>query len=199
MGDRAYRLARAKPILRLHPRLVDDWPDSVTAKEAARELLKDLERKYEDDELDDALRDLFTELSNSPEPSWLSEVASELCKKFSGSRLHIVGGNSLVLVGHRRIPELTREADRFSDEDDASASGIGRPSNAKAPSRCRGVGSPPCRRLRLAGGLSGSHRLRCLLHDLGKADHDFSLCCVVVLGGWAENFWPNLPKYRKIG
>ena len=174
VGDRAYRLARAKPILRLHPKLVDDWPDSVTAKETACELLKDLERKYEDEELDDALRDLLTELSNAPEPSWLSEAASELCKEFSRSRLHIVGGNSLVLIGRRRIPELTRKADRFSDEDDASASGIGRPVKllrhlpdveALARHHATGCGLPEdlIEAIACAG----------LLHDLGKADPRF--------------------------
>ena len=174
VGDRAYRLARAKPILRLHPKLVGDWSDSVTAKETARELLKDLERKYEDDELDDALRDILTELSNSPEPSWLSETASELRKEFSGSRLHIVGGNSLVLVGRRRIPELTREADHFSDEDDASASGIGLPVKllrhlpdveALARRHATGCGLPEdlVEAIACAG----------LLHDLGKADPRF--------------------------
>ncbi|MDE2705954.1 MAG: type I-U CRISPR-associated helicase/endonuclease Cas3, partial [Gemmatimonadota bacterium] len=174
VGDRAYRLARAKPILRLHPKLVGDWPDSVTAKETARELLKDLERKYEDDELDDALRDLLTELSNSPEPSWLSEVASELYKDFSGSRLHMVGGNSLVLVGRRRISQLTREADRFSDEDDASASGIGRPVKllrhlpdveALARRHATGCGLPK--------DLVDVIACAGLLHDLGKADPRF--------------------------
>ena len=174
VGDRAYRLARAKPILRLHPKLVGDWPDSVTAKETARELLKNLERKYEDDELDDALRDLLTELSNSPESSWLSEVASELYKDFSGSRLHIVGGNSLVLVGRRRILELTREADRFSDEDDASASGIGRPVKllrhlpdveALARRHATGCGLPK--------DLVDVIACAGLLHDLGKADPRF--------------------------
>ena len=174
VGDRAYRLARAKPILRLHPKLVGDWPDSVTTKETARELLKDLERKYEDDELDDALRDLLTEFSNSPEPSWLSEAASELCKEFSGSRLHVVGSNSLVIVGSRRIPELTREADRFSDEDDASASGIGRPvkllrhlPDVEALARLHATGCGLPEDLIEAIACAG------LLHDLGKADPRF--------------------------
>ena len=48
VGDHAYLLARAKPILRLHPALVEAWPDAVTGKAAAVELLSDLERKYED-------------------------------------------------------------------------------------------------------------------------------------------------------
>ena len=138
------------------------------------ELLKDSEQKYEDDELDDALRDLLTELSNSSEPSWLSEAASELCRGFSGSRLHIVGGNSLVFVGSRRIPKLTREADSFSDEDEASASGIGRPVKllrhlpdveALAHRHATGCGLPE--------DLVDAIACAGLLHDLGKADPRF--------------------------
>ena len=174
VGDRAYRLARAKPILRLHPKLVDGWPGSVTAKENARELLIDLERKDEDDEVDDTLRDLLTELSKSPEPSWLSDAASGLCKDFSGSRLHIIGDNSLVFIGSRRIPKLTHEADIFSDEDDASASGIGRPvkllrhlPDVEALARRHAVGCGLPEDLVEAIACAG------LLHDLGKADPRF--------------------------
>ena len=184
IGDQAYRLARAKPILRLHSKLVEAWPDSVMAKATARELLNDLERKYEDDpaEVADALRDLLTELSNSPEPSWLSEAASELSKEFSGARLghayHIVGSNSLVLIGRRRIPKLAHVADSFSDEDDAASSGIshrdGRPVRL-------------CKHLPRVEAFARHHAAGCglpddlveaiaqagLLHDLGKTDPRF--------------------------
>ncbi len=174
VGDRAYRIARAKPILRLHPDLVDAWPDSVTAKKTARELLKDLERKYEDGELNDPLRDLLTELSNSPESSWLSEAASELYEEFPGSRLHIVGGKSIVLVGQQSIPELTREADIFSDEDDASTSGTGR--RVKLLSHLPGVEEMARRHASACGlpeDLVEAIARAGLLHDLGKADPRF--------------------------
>ena len=184
VGDRAYRLARAKPILRLHPKLVDDWPDSVTAKGPADELLKDLAQKYDDDphEIANALGELLQELADSeslPEHwSWLPKAAKELSKEYSGSKLarayRVVGGKSIVLVGQQRISELAREADRFSDEDDASASGIGRPVKllrhlpdveALARHHATGCGLPE--------DLVDAIACAGLLHDLGKADPRF--------------------------
>ena len=184
VGDRAYRLTRGKPILRLHSELVNTWPDSIFAKTTALTLLNGLERKYEadPDEVTDALHNLLTALANSPKASWLSEIASELHTEFSKSKLgrayHIIGGNSLVLVGRRRIPKLIHGADSFSDEDDAAASGISHRN-----------GQP----VRLAEHLPGvevfarRHAVGCglpddliealaragLLHDLGKADPRF--------------------------
>ena len=186
VGDRAYRLTRAKPILRLHPELVKAWPENVAAKVAACELLKDLGRKYEDDPdaVADAVHDFLSELSEPlPERwSWLSRSVRELRDEFPRSRLrdevHIIGGKSLILVGRRRIRELTQEADHFSDEDDAAASGIshknGRPVRlcthlpgveAFARLHARGCGLPE--------DLIEAEASAGLLHDLGKADPRF--------------------------
>ncbi|MXW80879.1 MAG: type I-U CRISPR-associated helicase/endonuclease Cas3 [Gemmatimonadetes bacterium] len=188
VGDRAYRLVRAKPILRLSPKLVDDWPDSVTAKGPADELLKDLAQKYDDDphEVANALRELLQELADSeslPEHwSWLPKAAKELSKEYSGSKLarayRVVGGKSIVLVGQQRISELTREADYFSDEDDAAASGI---------AHCNGQPVRLDKHLPGVEGFARRHAVGCglpedlvkavacagLLHDLGKADPRF--------------------------
>ena len=183
VGDPACRLARAKPILRIHPKLVNSWPDTARAKEDARELLKDLDRRFEDDpdEVTSDLRRLLEELSNSPEPSWLSTAASELCKEYPGAGLdrayHIVG-NSIVLVGYRPIPALIRGADSFSDEDDLAASGT-----------AQGNGTPVKLQPHLSGveALARCHASACglpddlvetiaragLLHDLGKTDPRF--------------------------
>ena len=49
VGDRSHCVARAKPILRLHPALVSAWPDTLPARQDALALLEDLERRYEED------------------------------------------------------------------------------------------------------------------------------------------------------
>ena len=189
IGDQAYRVARAKHILRLHPALVNAWPDFGTVKENARKLLADLGQKYENDpdEVVDDLHDLLEELSHLPEPfleswSWLSNAARELKREFPGSRLHrecrIVGEDSLILVGRRRIPDLAHEADYFSDEDDAAASGIshrnGQP--VRLDKHLPGV-ETFARRHAVGCGLpddvAEAIARAGLLHDLGKADPRF--------------------------
>ncbi len=189
VGDHAYQLVRAKPILRLHPKLVGDWPDSVTAKESARKLLADLRWRYEDDPdvVVGDLQDLLEELSGLSEPfpeslSWLSNAARELKKEFPSSKLRrecrIVGDKSLIIIGRRRISELAHEADSFSDEDDVTASGIshrnGRP--VRLDKHLPGVESF-ARRHAVGCGLSEdlveAIARAGLLHDLGKADPRF--------------------------
>ena len=184
VGDRAYRLARARHVLRIHPALVETWPCSDDAQATAHALINNLEQKYEADEIEvtDALYDLLAELSNSSETTWLSEISSELHKEFSRSTLrnsyHIIGANSLVVVGRRRIQGLINEADSFSDENDIVASGIshsnGRPVllrkhlpgvEAFARRHATGCGLPAD----LVEAISRAG----LLHDLGKADPRF--------------------------
>ena len=189
VGDRAYRLARAKPILRLHRDLVDAWPDFVTAKTTALELLKDLQQQYENDptEVTNALRDLLTELANLSESlpehwSWLPKAAIELAEEYSGSKLdhavRIVGGKSLVLVGHRRIRELAHAADSFSDEDDVAASGISHRNGHPVKLRAHLAGVEDFVRRHASGcglpdDLVEAVARAGLLHDLGKADPRF--------------------------
>ena len=191
-GDRAYRLARAKPILRLHPKLIDAWPDSAP-KEAAGELLRGLRSKYEEDpdEAAEAVRGLLQELAEPAVPfpdrwSWLSQAAGELAKEFAERNrpnpdLPILGkeeNESLILVGRRRIVELAGEADSFSDEDDTAASGTarrnGRP--VRLDGHLRGV-EEFARRYALGCGLPHdlAEAVSCagLLHDTGKADPRF--------------------------
>lgn len=188
VGDYAHRLARAKPILRLHPKLVDLWPDSVTAKGPADELLTGLEQKYDDDphEVGNALRGLLQKLADSeslPEHwSWLPKAAKELSREYSGPKLarayRVVGGKSIVLVGRQRIPELTLEANRFSDEDDAAASGISHCNGSPVKLQTHLLGVEAFARRHATGcglpdDLVGAIARAGLLHDLGKADPRF--------------------------
>ena len=92
VGDRSHRLARAKPILRLHQKLVSAWPNALTAKRTALALLEDLERGYEDepDEIADAVWALLGELAATDASAdalagwaWLPTVAGELREEFS--------------------------------------------------------------------------------------------------------------------
>ena len=188
VGDCAYRLARAKPILRLHPQLVADWPDSFTAKGSAGELLKDLEQKYDDDphELGNALRELLNELAGSESIpkhwSWLPKAAKELSKEYPGPKIarayRIVGSKSIVLAGRRRIPELTLQADIFSDEDDSAASGISHRNGAPVKLRRHLAGVEAYARRYAAGcglpeDLIDAIARAGLLHDVGKTDPRF--------------------------
>ena len=189
VGDAAHRLARAKPILRLHPALVDAWPDSVAAKSTARSLLSDLSQTYEDDphEVAEALHRLLTELSKAealPDRwTWLAQAAEELAAEFSTvaalrRECRIVGARCLVLVGRRRIGKLAHEAAVFSDEDDAAASGISHRDGKPAPLRAHLPGVEAFARRHAAGcglpdGLEEALARAGLLHDLGKADPRF--------------------------
>ena len=188
VGDRSHRVARAKPLLRLHPALVSSWPDALPAKQDALGLLEDLGRRYEEDpdEIADALRDLLDALRQSDAPAgweWLREAARELADEFSGvGRLRhgyrIIGRQSLILVGRRRVRKLAGEADAFSDEDDASASGTSYRSGKPVPLRTHLPGVEEFARRHAAGcdlpdPLAKAVARAGLLHDLGKADPRF--------------------------
>ena len=189
VGDHAYLLARAKPILRLHPALVDAWPEEMNARAAALDLLDDLERKYEDDPaaVAHALHEILTALSAAPTTlprRWhrLAQAARALMEEFSIARLRrdcrIVGKDWLILVGRRRISEFAHEADSFSDEDDISASGISHPNGGPVPLWRHLPGVEAFARLHASGcglppDLVDAVARAGLLHDLGKADPRF--------------------------
>ena len=189
VGDKAHRLARAKPVLRLHGDLVDSWPDSLAGKAAARALLdNDLERKYDEDadELTDSVGDVLTELAASTATGrwgWLPQAASELAAEFSTARelrrgYVLSGSRSLVLAGRRRVASLTDEVDAFSDEDDSTASGISHRNRKQVLLRTHLPGVEGFARQHAFGcglpqPISDALARAGLLHDLGKADPRF--------------------------
>ena len=188
VGDGSHRIARAKPLLRLHPALVSMWPDALPAKQDALALLEGLGQRYEEDpdEIADALRDLLQVLRVSDMPAgwgWLREAAGELADEFSEtgrlrSGYRIIGGRSLILAGRRRVPELAGEADAFSDEDDASASGTSHRRGEPVPLRTHLPGVEEFARRHAVGcdlpdALAEAVARAGLLHDLGKADPRF--------------------------
>ena len=196
VGDLAYRLNRAKSILRLHPHLVDDWPVPDEIKENARLLLKDLRRRHDEDpdEILGSVHNLLSMLANTPEPSCLSKVASELMNEFPVQKLeqacHIINDNQIIIGGRRLIPELTSQADSFSDEDDVSASGISHRNGHPVRLRTHLPGVENfARRHAAACGLSSelveTIARAGLLHDVGKADPRFQS---LLRGGthWSE-------------
>ena len=185
VGDAAHRLARARPILRLHPALVDAWPDSMAGKASARSLLNDLWQKYENDphEVAEEVRDLLKELSKAEglphRWDWLPQAARELRGEFHTVAVlrracHLVGHRSLVLAGRRRIETPADEEASFSDEDDAAASGISHSDGKPAPLRTHLSGVEDYARRHAAGcglpdRLAEAVARAGLLHDLGKA------------------------------
>jgi len=82
------------------------------------------------------------------------------------------------LIGRRRVPELAGEADAFSDEDDASASGTSHLGGKPVPLRTHLPGVEEFARRHAVGcelpePLAEAIARAGLLHDLGKADPRF--------------------------
>ena len=186
IGDQAHLAARAKPILRLHRKLVEVWPEEVASvKKEVCELLKEIDQRHEQDpdEFADALGGILNDLADhSPTDSWLFEAAGELAGELRGATLrracHIVGDDQIVIVGNRLIDRRIGEAETFSDEDDVSASGIshknGRP--VLLESHLRGVESFVRRYAEGCGlpdELTDAVARAGLLHDVGKVDPRF--------------------------
>lgn len=183
IGDRAYLTARAKPLLRLHPELIACWPEGA-AKSQALALLELIDD--DPDTLLQATRDMLQILSQETQEivefKWLHLIATHLYtesrRKSFIRNLHRVEGGYLVISGQNLILDLVRQAETFSDEDDASASGTSdkRSSPILLCNHLPGV-ADLARRFAQGCGLP-DHLVKAvatagLLHDLGKIDPRF--------------------------
>jgi CRISPR-associated endonuclease/helicase Cas3 len=196
LGDRAYVSIRAKALLRLHPKVLADWPSERSTIERLKELANAAQSRFEDDtealltELRDALRELEADSTLRGPWRWLRHVAHGLLKEKSFKHcveLHPFGG--LILRGKKLLPplkpgdyaeeskdsdETVEAADRFSDEDDASSSSSTKP--IALDSHLKGVADFAQRfaaACRLPPPIAEAVTLAGLLHDLGKADPRF--------------------------
>lgn len=186
-ADRAHLRARAKALLRLHPKLVAAWPD-CQAKDLALTLLGRLMEILEDSELLEAgVADVISSLLREEEKfsddwRWLPVMAKflETEGRQCGLRrlIRIIGGQRIYLAGQKLIPKYTAEAESFSDDDDNFASGMARPDGTpvRLSDHLSGV-ADVARRFAEGSGLPENLVRACelagRLHDVGKADPRF--------------------------
>lgn len=193
VGDQAHRLARAKPILRLHPDLVATWPDEMPGARAASVLLEDVKRKHDEDpdQVVEAVRDLLVQMTTATVPlpdhpcwSWLTQTAKEIKAEFSNNitrfrrDCRVVGDRTVILVGRCHLRQLVHAADTFSDEDDSTASGtahrdrraVGLVEHLRGVERFARKHGEGCG---LPDDLTDALARAGLIHDIGKADPRF--------------------------
>lgn len=175
-GDRAHAQARAKALLRLHPKVMAYWPDSA-AIQSLRNLVHTAKTRFEEDfdELGDDLRTILSGLAqDDAAPRWLKPVVAHLAKdKITGHGISLHPGGGLIVQSKQRLPAVTEEVDLFSDETDAAASGTVRQDLHThldgvaewARRFATGCGLPPP--------LVEAIELAASAHDLGKADPRF--------------------------
>lgn len=175
-GDRAHAQARAKALLRLHPNVMAQWPNSA-AVQHLRDLAQIAKTRFEgdSDELTDDLRAALSDLAQDDATSkWLKAVAAHLARdKFLGRGIYLHSGGGLIVQSKQRLPAVVEEVDLFSDETDTAASGTVHQDLHKhleavgewARRFATGCGLPPS--------LVEAIELAARAHDLGKADLRF--------------------------
>jgi CRISPR-associated endonuclease/helicase Cas3 len=184
VGDALQIIARARPVLRLHPDVIATWPESLARTDITALILSESpenlvvrlgERDFVSD-LRSALLRLAEDTSDS-NPHWLRRSANWITKELgSGTRarrilqLHPIHG--LIMCSIRRMPLLADETDDFAGEDNTGSAtvavslrhhSLGVARRARAYAFVCGLPESVQKALELAG----------WLHDLGKSDPRF--------------------------
>lgn len=183
VGDATQLIARAWPVLRLHPALLEHWPESVARDELKRlsdaESPEELAERIEEAGFIDEVRAALGQLAQveAERTPWLSQsacwLAQELGSKSRARRvLHLhPAGRGLIL---RAVRRLRRElaTDDFAGEDLSGSGTVG----VGLLKHSRGVAGR-IRQYATACGipapLQTALELAAWLHDTGKADPRF--------------------------
>jgi CRISPR-associated endonuclease/helicase Cas3 len=193
-GDRAYNKVRGKCLLRLHPAVIEQWPDG-DFKTRFQQLADQARNAIEEDPENflATAKDALAMLSeDETAPAWLRNIASGLTKEAILKRdviLHPLE-TGVVLRGRERTdPQDEQSADEtvdwFSDEDDASSSGT---TYVFLESHLKAVGALARRFATgcdLPDNLVDAESIAGKFHDPGKADPRFQ---ALLRGGnpWAH-------------
>lgn len=195
-GDRAHFAARGKATLRLHPSVLEQWPDFET-RPALLELATHASADFEvdPDSLPSLLRNVLAMVAEDVSAGWLQPIAKILAADpaLRKSVIPHPSGKGIIIVGRRRVPGVAESHDSFNDEDDSSSSGTVR---VDLETHSDGV-ADFARRFATGCDLSpeivGAMSCAGELHDLGKADPRFQ---TLLRGG---NLWVRDKLLAKSG
>lgn len=196
IGDQAALQAHGKARLRLHPALIECWPDN-DAVTALLAWLPTAPEAFEEDahatrrELRHLLGAVATAMHEPGTRDWLRRTCASLAND-RRTRLEPHPDGGFILHGTKRVSLAPADLD-FGDEDDASASGT---VDVTLPVHLAGVGEFAERFAKACGlpdALIDALRRAGRLHDLGKADPRFQ---TLLRGG---NPWALGPLLAKSG
>ena len=217
LGDEAFVFSRAKANLRIHPELIGRWPisdDELRERWAAYARGATARLDDDPDGLLEELRELLANTVDAVadcERSWFSDAinhfATQPRQRLKTLLLRHPSLTGLVLQGRKLLPRYLGGADRFTDEDDAQASGtvdvpllpVEGDASAKAP-RAHLPGVARYAR-RFAWGCSlpepvaDAIERAGFLHDIGKLDPRFQ--CLLV-GGNCWSVDPDRPLAKSM-